>query len=64
MADPGWSILCSGLGGQNLMLWTLVVVLIALWALGMLGSVGPIINVLLALALIVFLAQVLGGRSG
>jgi len=47
------------------MLWTLVVVLIVLWALGLLTSytMGGLIHVLLVLAIIVILVRVIQGRK-
>ena len=45
------------------MLWTLLVILVALWALGLVASVGgAFIHLLLVLALIVLVAQFLSGR--
>ena len=45
------------------MLWTILVILVALWALGLLASVGgAFIHLLLVLALVVFVAQILTGR--
>lgn len=45
------------------MLWTILVILVALWALGLLTSVGGgFIHLLLVLALIVLVAQFLTGR--
>ncbi len=47
------------------MLWTIFVILAVLWLLGMVSSytMGGAIHVLLALAIIVLLANVLRGRS-
>lgn len=46
------------------MLWTLAVVLIALWLLGLLSSVtlGGFIHVLLVIAIVVVLLRVIQGR--
>lgn len=46
------------------MLWTVAVVLLVLWVLGLVSSytLGGFIHVLLAVALIVFLIQVIQGR--
>jgi hypothetical protein len=46
------------------MLWTIVVVLAALWLLGMVSSytMGGLIHLLLVLAVIVFLFEMLKGR--
>jgi hypothetical protein len=46
------------------MLWTILVVLFVLWALGMASSytLGGFIHVLLVLAVIVFLWNVMSGR--
>jgi hypothetical protein len=46
------------------MLWTIAVVLIALWALGLVSSytMGGFIHILLVLAIIVVLVNVIQGR--
>jgi hypothetical protein len=46
------------------MLWTVAVVLLVLWVLGLVSSytMGGFIHVLLVVALIVFLIQVVQGR--
>ena len=46
------------------MLWTIVVILAALWLLGMVSSVtmGGLIHVLLVIAVIVIVVQVVQGR--
>jgi uncharacterized membrane protein YtjA (UPF0391 family) len=47
------------------MLWTILIVLLVLWALGFGfagASVGPLIHLLLVVALIVFVVQLLTGR--
>jgi len=45
------------------MLWTLVVILLVLWILGLsLKIAGGLIHILLVIALVVFLIQVLTGR--
>lgn len=45
------------------MLWTIIVILLVLWVLGLIGSIGgAAIHLLLALAVIVFVAQLLTGR--
>ena len=47
------------------MLWTIAVVLVVLWALGMISSVtvGGFIHVLLVLAVIVILIRVIRGNK-
>jgi len=46
------------------MIWTIVVILVVLWLLGFsFGIGGSLIHALLVIALIVFLVQVIGGRS-
>ena len=47
------------------MLWTIAVILLALWALGMVSSytLGGFIHLLLVLAIIVVLTRVIQGRS-
>ena len=45
------------------MLWTLLVVLLVLWLLGFsLTAIGPIVHVLLVIALVVLVLQLLSGR--
>jgi len=46
------------------MLWTIAVVLAALWVLGLVSSytLGGFIHLLLVLAIVVFLIQVIQGR--
>ena len=46
------------------MLWTICVILLVLWALGMVTSytAGGVIHVLLVIALVVFVFQLLAGR--
>jgi hypothetical protein len=67
-ADPA-STSPSGFGRRRVieegdaMLWTILVVLIVLWALGLLASVGgAAIHLLLVLALVVLVVQLLSGR--
>jgi len=47
------------------MLWTIAVILLVLWALGMVSSytMGVFIHLLLLLAIIVVLIRVIQGRS-
>lgn len=45
------------------MLWTLILVLVVLWALGLITAVGgAFIHLLLVIALVVLVAQLLSGR--
>ena len=45
------------------MLWTIVIVLLVLWALGMFAfPVGNLIHILLVIAIIVVLIRVIQGR--
>lgn len=46
------------------MLWTIFVVLLVLWALGLVTSytLGGFIHILLVLAIVVFLIQIFQGR--
>ena len=48
------------------MLWTIAVILIILWALGLVGSytMGGFIHILLVIAIIVELIGVIQGRRG
>lgn len=46
------------------MLWTVVVILLILWVLGLVGSVGgSLIHLLLVIALVVGLIQLFTGRK-
>jgi hypothetical protein len=47
------------------MLWTIFVILLVLWALGMVSSytLGGFIHILLVIALVVLLINLLSGRS-
>jgi uncharacterized membrane protein YtjA (UPF0391 family) len=47
------------------MLWTILIILLVLWALGFGfagASVGPLIHVLLVIALVVLVIQLITGR--
>jgi len=47
------------------MLWTVIVVLVVLWLLGFIGNIGGgLIHLLLAIALIVFIYNLIVGRRG
>jgi hypothetical protein len=51
--------------GETLMLWTLIIVLLVLWALGFGfagAAVGNLIHILLVLALVVLAIQLITGR--
>ena len=47
------------------MLWTIAVILLVLWALGMVSSytIGGFIHILLVLAIVVVLIRVIQGRN-
>jgi hypothetical protein len=53
------------LNGGQIMLWTIAVLLLILWLLGMVSSytLGGFIHILLVLAIIVVLIRVIQGRS-
>jgi hypothetical protein len=63
---PAWHGPCAELGAKEVhaMLWTIVLVLLILWLLGVvaLPAVGGLIHLLLVLALIVLVVQLLTGR--
>lgn len=48
------------------MLWTIVVILLILWAVGMVSSytMGGLVHILLVIALIVVVINLLQGRRG
>ncbi len=47
------------------MLWTLFVILLALWLLGMITAytLGGFIHILLVVAIVIFLIRVISGRN-
>jgi hypothetical protein len=49
---------------EDIMLWTIAVVLLVLWALGLVGSytMGGFIHLLLVVAIVMVLVQVIQGR--
>jgi hypothetical protein len=51
---------------EDIMLWTICVILIVLWLLGMVTSytMGGLIHILLVIAVIVLLINVIQGRRG
>jgi predicted ferric reductase len=55
----------SGIARIKQMLWTLCIILLVLWALGMATSytAGGLIHILLVIAVIVLLFRVFSGRS-
>ena len=44
------------------MLWTIILILLILWALGGFLALGPLVHLLLVIALIVLLVQHISGR--
>ena len=47
------------------MLWTLLLVLLVMWALGLgFGVAGNLVHILLVVALVVLVVQLLQGRRG
>ena len=47
------------------MLWTIVVVLVVLWALGLAGNIGGgLVHILLVLAVIIIVFNLLSSRRG
>jgi hypothetical protein len=66
---PGWTDFqgrapCSGLGQEVEMLYTLAVILLIAWLLGVVGTytIGAFIHVLLVVAIVLFLVGLLSGR--
>ncbi len=54
----------TALRKESIMLWTIFVILLVLWAMGLLTgyTMGGVIHALLVIAIIVILFQVLQGR--
>lgn len=45
------------------MLWTIIAVLLILWLLGLISNIGgPLVNILVVIAIIVLVYQLLTGR--
>jgi Family of unknown function (DUF5670) len=44
------------------MLWTIILILLVLWAVGLFAHVGNLIHLLLVAALVVFVINLLQGR--
>jgi len=44
------------------MLWTVLIILLVLWLIGAIANVGPLIHLLLVVALVIFLINLLTGR--
>lgn len=44
------------------MLWTVLILLLALWLLGLMWHVGGLINLILIVAFVVFLVELFSGR--
>jgi hypothetical protein len=55
---------CRSFQGEEKMLWTIVVILMVLWLLGLVSSytLGGLIHVLLVVAIVVILIRVIQGR--
>jgi hypothetical protein len=51
-------------GGEITMLYTIAVVLLIAWLLGLVGTftIGPIVHVLLVVAIVLFVVGLLNGR--
>jgi hypothetical protein len=54
----------AGEGKEKPMLWTIFVILLVLWLLGMVSSytIGGFIHILLVMAIVVLLINVISGR--
>jgi hypothetical protein len=52
--------------GERIMLYTIAVILLVLWALGLVSgtTIGGFVHVLLVIAIIMVLLQVINGRRG
>ena len=56
-------MLCTFSGRRWKVLWTILVILLVLWALGLVANVGGgLIHLLLVVALVVFVVNLLTGR--
>jgi hypothetical protein len=59
-----WPINCYGKGGSGSMLWTIFVILLVLWLLGLVTSytLGGFIHILLVIALAILVIELITGR--
>lgn len=59
------TLLTAAVKGEDVMLWTICVVMIVLWLLGIVTSytMGGLIHILLVIAIIVVLVRVIQGRK-
>jgi hypothetical protein len=54
----------EGIDGGSIMLWTIIGILVVLWLVGFVAHIGGgLIHLLLVIALIVFVVNLLTGRS-
>lgn len=62
--QPGFIFLTAAINREDIMLWTICVILIVLWLLGIVTSytMGGLIHILLVIAVIVVLVRVIQGR--
>jgi hypothetical protein len=58
-------LLAQGVGGRWLMLYTLAVLLLIAWLLGIVGTyaIGAFVHVLLVIAIVLFLVALISGRE-
>jgi uncharacterized protein DUF5670 len=65
LAQPHRAPLFAGSSEEELMLWTIAVILLVMWALGMVSSytMGGFIHLLLVIALAVILINFIQGRT-
>ena len=63
-AEPGTMKTQLQLQGEDVMLWTICMILIVLWLLGVVTSytMGGLIHILLVIAIIVVLLRIIQGR--
>ena len=62
--SPAHKLLFKDVEREVIMLWTLAVLLVVLWALGLVSSytLGGFIHILIVLAVVVVVVQVIQGR--
>jgi hypothetical protein len=63
--STGFTLICWPLKRRIIMLGTIAIILIVLWALGLVSSytMGGFIHILLVLAIVVILVRLVQGRS-
>jgi hypothetical protein len=61
-AQSGATSIIGGIRPMAAILWTVVVIVLLLWLLGFVANIGPLIHLLLIVALVLVIVNLLTGR--